>query len=99
MAPKTMRIEDRLQRIEQRLVELQDETHLTRVFCLDISPEYSRRVIETTLEIEKKVIANVVSFESKVEHINATVRGLVLKSSNDCFASIMEELNNKIFWA
>lgn len=96
MAPKTMRIEDRFQRIEQRLVELEGETHLMRAFCLDISPEYSRRVIETMLEIEKKVISNVVSFESKVEHINATVKGLVLKSSNDCFASIMEELNNKI---
>lgn len=96
MAPKTMPINDRLQRIEHRLAELNNETHQMRLFCFDIHPEHSRRVVETMLEIEKKVIANVVSFESKVEDINATVKSLVVKSSNDCLALILDELNNKI---
>ena len=61
---------DRTQRIEAALKAQADELQELRLFCLDIHPYYSKRIIQTMQEMEQKVFYNVSTFEERLEDIN-----------------------------
>ena len=96
MARRPMLIAERLQRLEQSLSDISDEVQELRQFCLDISPEYSTRIITTMQEMEKKVFLNVTNFESRLGEINQTVKQLVAQSANDCLALVQSALGSKM---
>ena len=79
---------DRITRLEKRLDSLTDETNKLTHFCLDISPEYGRRIVTAMQDMEKNVIQNVTNFEARMEEINKTVKTLVKDSANDCMAMV-----------
>ena len=76
-------LSDRINRLEKRLDSLAEETNQLTLFCLDISPEYGRRIVTAMQEMEKNVIQNVTNFEARMEEINKTVKTLVKDSAND----------------
>ena len=89
-------LSDRLTRLETKLDALVDETNKLTHFCLDISPEYGRRIVTAMQEMELNVIHNVTNFEARMEEINKTVRTLVKDSANDCMAMVQKSLNQRI---
>ena len=89
-------LSDRLTRLETKLDALVDETNKLTHFCLDISPEYGRRIVTAMQEMELNVIHNVTNFEARMEEINKTVRTLVKDSANDCVAMVQKSLNQRI---
>ena len=89
-------VSDRITRLEKKLDSLIDETNKLTHFCLDISPEYGRRIVTATQEMEMNVIHNVTNFEARMEEINKTVKTLVKDSANDCMAMVQRSLNQRI---
>ena len=87
---------DRITRLEKRIDSLTDETNKLTHFCLDISPEYGRRIVSVMQEMEMNVIQNVTNFEARMEEINKTVKTLVKDSANDCMAMVQRSLNQRI---
>ena len=87
---------DRIQRLEASVKTLNDELQELRLFCLDLHPEYSKRVIDTLLQIEQKVLFNVTTFEDRLEGINKTVKQLVSQSANDCLALVKDSITSKM---
>jgi len=83
---------DRIQRLEISVKALNDELHELRLFCLDLHPDYSKRVIDTMLQIEQKVLFNVATFEDRLDGINKTVKQLVTQSANDCLAFVKDSI-------
>ena len=96
MPPRTPPIADRLQRLEDKLASLTEETNELRLFCLDIHPDYSKRIIATMQEMERKVFLNVSTFEKQVGDINKTVRTLVAKSASDCLELVQSSISSKM---
>ena len=96
MPPRTPPIADRLQRLEDKLAALMEETQELRLFCLDIHPEYSKRIIASMQEMERKVFLNVTTFEKQVGDINKTVRTLVAKSASDCLELVQSSICGKM---
>ena len=82
--------------MEAGLADLSDDMQQLRLFCLDIHPDYGKRIITTMQEMEQKVYLNVSSFESKVSDINKTVRTLVAQSANDCLALVQDAIGTKM---
>ena len=89
-------LSDRLTRLETKLDALIDETNKLTHFCLDISPEYGRRIVTAMQEMELNVIHNVTNFEARMEEINKTVKTLVKDSANDCMSMVQKSLNQRI---
>ena len=89
-------LSDRINRLEKRLDSLVDETNQLTLFCLDISPEYGRRIVTTMQEMERNVIQNVTNFEARMEEINKTVKTLVKDSANACVEMVQRSLNQRI---
>ena len=89
-------LSDRINRLEKRLDSLAEETNQLTLFCLDISPEYGRRIVTAMQDMEKNVIQNVTNFEARMEEINKTVKTLVKDSANDCMAMVQSSLNQRI---
>ena len=89
-------LSDRINRLEKRLDSLAEETNKLTLFCLDISPEYGRRIVTAMHEMERNVIHNVTNFEARMEEINKTVKTLVKDSANDCMAMVQRSLNLRI---
>jgi len=87
---------DRIQRIEVSVKALNDELQELRLFCLDLHPDYSKRVIDTMLQIEQKVLFNVTTFEDRLDGINKTVKQLVTQSANDCLALVKDSIATKM---
>ena len=96
MPPRAPLITDRLSRLEAGLATLTDDMQQLRLFCLDIHPDFGRRIITSMHEMEQKVYLNVTSFESKVSDINKTVRTLVAHSANDCLALVQDAIGTKM---
>ena len=96
MPPRTPPIADRLQRLEDKLAAFTEETHELRLFCLDIHPDYSKRIVTTMQEMEQKVFLNVSAFEKQVGDINKTVRTLVAKSASDCLELVQSSISGKM---
>ena len=96
MPAKALPFSERLLRLEAAINAQSMELQEMRLFCLDIHPEYSKRIIKSMQEMEQKVCQNVSNFESRLEEINQTVKKLVTKSANDCFALVNEALSSKI---
>jgi len=89
-------LSDRINRLEKRLDSLAEETNQLTLFCLDISPEYGRRIVAAMQEMERNVIHNVTNFEARMEEINSTVKTLVKDSANDCMSMVQRSLNQRI---
>ena len=87
---------DRIQRLEISVKALNDELHELRLFCLDLHPDYSKRVIDTMLQIEQKVLFNVATFEDRLDGINKTVKQLVTQSANDCLALVKDSITTRM---
>ena len=85
MPAKALPFSDRLLRLEASINAQSKELQEMRLFCLDIHPEYSKRIISSTQEMEQKVFKNVTSFESRLEEINQTVKKLVTQSATTAF--------------
>ena len=96
MPPRPLLLTDRIQKLEASVKSLNDELQELRLFCLDLHPEYSKRVIDTMLQIEQKVLFNVTTFEYRLEGINKTVRQLVSQSANDCLALVKDSIATKM---
>jgi len=96
MPPRPPLLTDRIQRLEASVKALSEELQEMRLFCLDIHPEYSKRVIDTMLQIEQKVLHNVTTFEDRLEGINRTVKQLVAQSANDCLDLVKESNATRI---
>ena len=96
MPPRPPLLTDRIQRLEASVKALSEELQEMRLFCLDIHPEYSKRVIDTMLQIEQKVLHNVTTFEDRLEGINKTVKQLVAQSANDCLDFVKESIATRI---
>ena len=96
MPPRPPLLTDRIQRLEASVKALSEELQEMRLFCLDIHPEYSKRVIDTMLQIEQKVLHNVTTFEDRLEGINRTVKQLVAQSANDCLDLVKESIATRI---
>ena len=96
MPPRPPLLTDRIQRLEASVKALSEELQEMRLFCLDIHPEYSKRVIDTMLQIEQKVLHNVTTFEDRLEGINRTVKQLVAQSANDCLELVKESIATRI---
>jgi hypothetical protein len=96
MPAKALPFSERLLRLEAAINAQSKELQEMRLFCLDIHPEYSKRIIDSMQEMEQKVFQNVSNFEGRLEEINQTVKKLVTKSANDCFALVNEALSSKI---
>ena len=96
MPPRAPLITDRLSRMEASLAALTEDMQQLRLFCLDIHPDFGRRIITTMHEMEQKVYLNVTTFESKVSDINNTVRSLVAQSANDCLALVQDAIGSKM---
>jgi hypothetical protein len=96
MPAKALPFSERLLRLEAAINAQSRELQEMRLFCLDIHPEYSRRTIDSMQKMEVKVFQNVSNFEGRLEEINQTVKKLVTKSANDCFALVNEALSSKI---
>ena len=89
-------LSDRINRLEKRLDSLAEETNQLTLFCLDISPEYGRRIVTSMQEMERNVIQNVTNFEARMEEINKTVKTLVKDSANACMEMVQRSLNQRI---
>ena len=96
MPPRPLLLTDRIQKLEASVKSLNDELQELRLFCLDLHPEYSKRVIDTMLQIEQKVLFNVTTFEDRLEGINKTVKQLVSQSANDCLALVKDSIATKM---
>ena len=96
MPPRPPLLTDRIQRLEASVRAVSEELQEMRLFCLDIHPEYSKRVIDTMLQIEQKVLHNVTTFEDRLEGINKTVKQLVAQSANDCLDLVRESIATRI---
>ena len=96
MPPRPLLLTDRIQRLEVSVKALSDDLQEMRLFCLDIHPGYSKRVIDTMLQIEQKVLHNVTTFEDRLEGINRTVKQLVSQSANDCLDLARESIATRI---
>jgi hypothetical protein len=96
MPPRPPLLTDRIQRLEVSVKALNDELHELRLFCLDLHPDYSKRVIDTMLQIEQKVLFNVSTFEDRLDGINRTVKQLVTQSANDCLALVKDSITSKM---
>ena len=96
MPPKSPPIADRIQRLEDKLAALAEETQELRVFCLDIHPLTSKRIIKTMEEMEQKVFLNVTAFEKQVGEINHTVKTLVAKSASNCLELVQSAIGTKM---
>ena len=96
MAPKPLLLAERLQRMENRIATLTEETNQLTLFCLDISPEYGRRIISAMQEMERKVFENISGFDSKMGEINNNIKTMVTQAANDCLSLIHSALNSKI---
>jgi hypothetical protein len=96
MPPRPPLLTDRIQRLEISVKALNDELHELRLFCLDLHPDYSKRVIDTMLQIEQKVLFNVATFEDRLDGINKTVKQLVTQSANDCLALVKDSITTRM---
>jgi len=96
MPAKALPFSERLLRLEAAINAQSIELQEMRLFCLDIHPDYSKRTIDSMQKMELKVYQNVSNFEGRLEEINQTVKKLVTKSANDCFALVNEALSSKI---
>ena len=96
MAPKPLLLAERLQRMENRIATLTEETNQLTLFCLDISPEYGRRIISAMQEMERNVVENISGFDSKMGEINNNIKTMVTQAANDCLALIHSALGSKI---
>ena len=96
MPPRPPLLTDRIQRLEVSVKALNDELQELRLFCLDLHPDYSKRVIDTMLQIEQKVLFNVSTFEDRLDGINRTVKQLVTQSANDCLALVKDSISSKM---
>jgi hypothetical protein len=96
MPAKALPFSERLLRLEAAINAQSIELQEMRLFCLDIHPDYSKRTIDSMRTMELKVYQNVSNFEGKLDEINQTVKKLVTKSANDCFALVNESLSSKI---
>jgi hypothetical protein len=87
---------DRIQRLEAAQKAQADELQELRLFCLDIHPDYSKRIIQTMQEMEQKVFHNVSTFEARLEGINKTVKQLVTQSANSCLELVNTAISTKM---
>jgi hypothetical protein len=87
---------DRIQRLEAAQKAQADELQELRLFCLDIHPDYSKRIIQTMQEMEQKVFHNVSTFEERLEDINKTVKQLVTQSANSCLELVNSAISTKM---
>ena len=96
MPPKMPLLAERIQKLEALARAQSDEIQELRLFCLDLHPDYSKRVISTMLEIEQKVFANVSNFEERLAEINKTVKQLVSESANSCLEIVNSAMGSKM---
>jgi len=96
MPPKTPLLTKRIQKLETLARSQSDELQELRLFCLDLHPDYSKRVISTMLEIEQKVFTNVSNFEGRLAEINKTVKQLVSESANSCLEIVNSAMGSKM---
>ena len=87
---------DRIQRLETAFKAQAEDLQELRLFCLDIHPDYSKRIIKTMQEMEQKVFYNVSTFEDRLEDMNKTVKQLVTQSANDCLDLVNSALSSKM---
>ena len=87
---------DRLQRLEAAQMAQANELQELRLFCLDIHPDYSKRIIQTMQEMEQKVFHNVSTFEERLDDINKTVKQLVTQSANSCLELVNSAISTKM---
>ena len=87
---------DRIQRLEAAQKAQADELQELRLFCLDIHPDYSKRIIQTMQEMEQKVFHNVSTFEERLDDINKTVKQLVTQSANSCLELVNSAISTKM---
>ena len=96
MPPRPLLLTDRIQKLEASVKTLSEELQEMRLFCLDLHPDYCKRVIDTMLQIEQKVLFNVTTFENRLDEINKTVRQLVSQSANDCLALVKDSIASRM---
>ena len=96
MPPRPLLLTDRIQKLEASVKALSEELQEMRLFCLDLHPDYCKRVIDTMLQIEQKVLFNVTTFENRLDEINKTVRQLVSQSANDCLALVKDSIASRM---
>jgi len=96
MPPKAPPIAERISRLETNFLSLSSEIQDLRMFCLDIHPEHSKRIIATMQEMEQKLFLNVSAFDKKMADINQSVKVLVAQSANDCLSLVLDEVGSKM---
>jgi hypothetical protein len=96
MPPRPFMMADRIQRLEAAFNAQAEELQELRLFCLDIHPDYSKRIIKTMQEMEQKVFHNVSTFEERLEDINKTVKQLVTQSANSCLELVNSAISSKM---
>jgi hypothetical protein len=96
MPPRPLLLTDRIQKLEASVKTLSEELQEMRLFCLDLRPDYCKKVIDTMLQIEQKVLFNVTTFENRLDEINKTVRQLVSQSANDCLALVKDSIASRM---